>query len=43
MNSLTMEDIYYMEYFGMKRRKAEEITKFKALFEGLSKLLRGKR
>ena len=43
MNDLTMEDIYYMEYFSMKRRKAEELTKFKSLFEGLSKILRGKK
>ena len=38
MNDLSMEDIYYIEYFGMKRLMAEEKSRFKALFEGLTKL-----
>ena len=41
IKDLTMEEVYYMEYFGMKRRNAEESSRFKALFEGLSKLFNG--
>lgn len=39
IKDLTMEEVYYMEYFSMKRRNAEETTKFKVLFEGLTKLV----
>lgn len=33
-----MEEVHYIEYFCMKRKNAEETARFKALFEGLTKL-----
>ena len=33
-----MEEVYYIEYFSMKRKNEEETARFKALFEGLTKL-----
>jgi len=38
INDLSMEEVYYIEYFGMRRQKAEDTARFKALFDGLVKL-----
>lgn len=42
IDDIPAETLYYVEYFAMKRRAKEEEEKFKALFEGLSKLLKFK-
>jgi hypothetical protein len=37
---LTVEEAYYLEYYGVKRKNKDEETKFKILFDNLSKMFR---
>jgi len=42
LDSIPANTLHYVEYFSMRRRSKEKEEEFKALFEGLSKLLKFK-
>lgn len=40
-DDITMEDAYYINYFGTRRQQKELQIKFEALFKGLGQLAKG--